>query len=293
MGFIVPSLPLKNRTLNTNLPAFVMSIINCTGDSFWAGSRFSLNTADELQKTVEYALEQFEIGASIIDIGGESSRPGSSYVEAEEEMERIIPLIQEIRKHSDGAISVDTRKASVLREALRAGCDILNDISALEDDDAIVSIAAKEKIPVILMHKRSDPLTMQQNTVYNNVIDDVCDYLRERVLYAVNNGVEDCKIILDTGIGFAKHTQDNIALITASKYIEEKIVHESGLNIFGMLMGLSRKTCIGDITGKTIENRLAGTVAANMLSVQHGAKILRVHDTAETVDMLKVLEKIG
>ncbi len=291
MGFHVNPIELKNRDLHTAMPAFVMSIINCTPDSFWAGSRFLSKDGDGIQKIVEYALEQFAVGADIIDIGGESTRPGSSYVEEEEEMCRIIPLIQEIRKHSAGAISVDTRKASVLTEAIKAGADILNDISALEDDSQIVNIISSEKIPVILMHKRDTPLSMQQNTVYNNIIEDVSNYLSERVKYAMQHGVKSSKIILDAGIGFAKGTKDNIALITSSSDIEKKVAQSCGAQTYGTLVGLSRKTCIGNITGKTVENRLAGTLAANFLAVQNGAKILRVHDTVETVDMLKVLKE--
>ncbi len=289
MHFSVPALALRDNVLTTNLPAFVMTIINCTPDSFWSGSRFLSKNKTDTQKIAEYALEQFEAGASIIDIGGESTRPGSSYIEAEEELERIIPVIQAIRKYSNGAISVDTRKADVLKEALKNGVNILNDISALEDDSKLVSIVASEKIPVILMHKRSNPLTMQQNTVYNSVVEDVCDYLHKRVLYAIQHGVDPGKIILDAGIGFAKETQQNIALITSSSEIEKKVSTLSGTDTYGMLVGLSRKSCIGDITGKPIENRLSGTLAANLIAVQHGAKILRVHDTVETVDMLKML----
>ncbi len=293
MRYSVPPLFLKDRKLQTNLPAFVMTIINCTPDSFWAGSRFDSKSNFDLQKTTEFALEQFENGANIIDIGGESTRPGSRYVEADEEIERIIPVIQAIRKHTKGVISVDTRKSSVLQEALLAGADILNDVSALEDDEDLVRIVANEKIPVILMHKRSDPLTMQQNTVYNNIIEDVANYLAKRVQYATKKGIEGSKIIIDAGIGFSKLTRDNMSLIASSECIEKKVFSLSGISIFGTLVGLSRKTCIGEITGRGIEHRLSGTLAANMLSVQNGARVLRVHDTKETVDMLKILREIG
>ncbi len=288
----VPPLKLKNQTIRTDLPAFVMAIINCTPDSFYTNSRFFSKSKNDVQKTVEYILQQFENGADIVDIGGESSRPGSHYIEEEEELKRIIPVIEEVRKHSKGVISVDTRKSTVLQEALRAGADILNDISALEDDKELVKIVAKEKIPVILMHKRDIPLTMQQNTVYNNIIGEVCDYLSKRVLYALENGVEGSKIVLDAGIGFAKEIKENIDLITSSADIAKKIKSVTGTEVYGTLVGLSRKTCIGDITGKPIEKRLAGTLAANMIAVQQGARIVRVHDTAETVDMLKVLKEM-
>lgn len=284
---------LKDRAITTDLPAFVMSIVNCTPDSFWKDSRFKSDTKEQLQKNTEWVLEQFENGADIVDIGGESTRPGSAYVHTEEELERVIPLVQEIRKHSKGVISIDTRKSIVMEEALKAGADILNDVSALEDDNNLVSLVAKEKIPVILMHKRKNPLTMQQNTVYNNVIEDIAEYLAQRALYAIENGVNSNKIILDSGIGFAKDTTANIALIKASSNIEKIIEQKYGINTYGFLMALSRKTCIGDITGKPVDKRLAGTLAANLLAVQNGAKIIRVHDTAETVDSLKVLREIS
>ncbi len=284
---------LKDRILTTNLPAFVMSIVNCTPDSFWKDSRVQSQSKEQLQKNTELVLEHFENGADIVDIGGESTRPGADYVPVEKELERIIPLIQEIRKHSDGVISIDTRKSLVMNEALKAGANILNDVSALEDDENLVSLVAKEKIPVILMHKRQKPLTMQQNTVYNNVVQEIADYLAQRALYAIHNGVESNKIILDTGIGFAKDTGANIALINASSEIEQLIMQKYSISTYGFLMALSRKTCIGDITGKPIESRLAGTLAANLLAVQKGAKIVRVHDTVETVDCLKVLKEIG
>ena len=281
-----PSLLLKDRTLTTKLPAFVMCIANCTPDSFWKDSRVS-------SKNVEWVLEQFEKGADIVDIGGESTRPGSNYIEVEEELERIIPLVQEIRKHSNGAISIDTRKSRVMEEAIKAGADILNDVSALEDDKKLVSVVAKEKIPIILMHKRQNPLTMQENTVYNDIVQDVAAYLASRAKYAISNGIDSSKIILDVGIGFAKDTAANIALIKASNELEKIIKEKHGIETYGFLMALSRKTCIGDITGKTVDQRLAGTIAANMIAVQNGAKMVRVHDTTEMVDALKVLNEIG
>ena len=287
------SLLLKDRVLTTELPAFVMSIINCTPDSFWEKSRLQSKNNGEIQKNTEWILEQFENGADIVDIGGESTRPGANYVEADEEMERIIPLVQAVRKYSTGVISIDTRKSLVMKEAIKAGADILNDISALEDDEKLVSLVANEKIPVILMHKRQNPLTMQQDTVYNNIVKDIANYLAERVNYAMRHGIDSSKIILDAGIGFAKDTFANIELIKASNELEKIIKEEYGLTTYGFLMALSRKTCIGDITGRAVDKRLAGTLTANILAVQKGAKILRVHDVQETVDALKVLKEIG
>jgi len=294
-----PSLKLADRILTTELPALVMAIVNCTPDSFWEKSRFSSTRSPQndgvynVAEMTERVLAHFSAGADIVDIGGESTRPGSEYVSAEEEMERIIPLIQSVRKHSSGAISVDTRKACVIKETVKVGADILNDVSALEDDKTIAQWASQQKIPVILMHKRGIPLIMQQNTVYTNVVDDIAEYLAGRVAYAVSQGIEPHKIILDAGIGFGKNVESNIVLIQSSNAIQNKVQSRTMYDVYGMLIGLSRKGCIGTITGKTVENRLSGTLSANMLAVQCGAKILRVHDTAETVDMLKILQMIG
>ncbi|MFI3257067.1 MAG: dihydropteroate synthase [Spirochaetales bacterium] len=285
-----PPLSLANRILKTELPAFVMTIVNCTPDSFWEKSRFAGSNSDRISKTTEYILEQFAKGSDIVDIGGESTRPGAHYIDEDEESERIIPVIQAVRKYSSGVISVDTRKSSVLKEAIKAGADILNDVSALEDDNAMAKCVAGHKIPVILMHKRGSPLIMQEKIVYNDIIESLGFYLNNRVRYAVCEGIEPQKIILDGGIGFAKDTKANIRIVTSSRDIEQKIENQ---NVYGMLVGLSRKTFIGEITGKHVEDRLAGTLSANMLAVQHGAKILRVHDSEETIDMLKILKEIG
>lgn len=262
----------------TSLPAFVMGIVNVTPDSFWAGSRVSPSYG------AERALQMIEEGADIVDIGGESSRPGSEYVEEQEEIQRIVPVIEEIRRHSHCPISVDTRKKAVLEVAHGAGADILNDISALEDDPEMGSYLAKENMPVILMHKRGIPKTMQQNTVYENPFKQVNEYLQARVEYALSLGIKQDRIIIDPGIGFGKDFETNRILITQCGAL-------CGGN-YPVLMALSRKTCIGTMTGKDEAGRLAGTLAANLISVQAGARLLRVHDVGETKDLLKVMEKL-
>ncbi len=266
------SLSLKNRKITTSLPAFVMGIVNATPDSFWEQSRGG----------TERALKLIEDGADILDIGAESSRPGSDYVSQEEEIKRLIPVIEQIRKESDIPISVDTRKKEVMKAAFEAGADILNDISALEDDEEMVSYCASIDIPVILMHKRGNPSTMQNHTKYENAFDEVNSYLSERVQFALNNGIKKDKIILDPGIGFGKDLSANVNLINKCGLLCE--------GQYPVLMALSRKTCIGEITGRPVEQRLAGTLAFNMISVQKGATIVRVHDVAQTVDTLKILD---
>lgn len=284
---IPPPILLANRILTTEKPAYVMAIVNCTPDSFWEHSR-SYSSAQAAEK----ALEHFEAGADIVDIGGESSRPGSDYVSAEEQIERIVPVIEEIRRRSSGVISVDTRLLSVMKAARQAGADILNDISALEDDTNLASFAASEKIPVILMHKRGTPLIMQRNTDYTDVVRDIASYLADRIEYAVSEGIAPEKIIVDSGVGFGKDRAANISLIRSGAVMLDLIERRTGRRIMHNLMGLSRKTVIGEITGKETSERLAGSLAANMIAVQRGCTIVRVHDTAETADMLCVLNAL-
>ncbi|MBP7479536.1 MAG: dihydropteroate synthase [Spirochaetaceae bacterium] len=278
-------LMLASGAIYTDLPAFVMSIVNCTPDSFWAGSR-SVDAVFSIEKALEHEKE----GTHIIDLGAESSRPGSEYVSAQEEIDRLVPVIEGIRKYSSIPISVDTRKSSVLQAALHAGADILNDISALEDDDQIGPAAAAAGIPVILMHKRGNPGNMQKNTVYADVLGEVKSYLTQRCRYALSCGIKPEKIILDPGIGFGKDLQANEILIQHCASFSNVADPEQPNHV---LIALSRKTCIGEITGRSVEQRLSGTICANLLAVQKGATIVRVHDTAETIDMLKVLRGLG
>lgn len=262
---------LAERRIETKLPAFIMGIVNCTPDSFYKESRTG----------AERALQFVSEGADIIDIGGESSRPGSLYVSAEEEIRRIVPVIEQIRRKSSVAISVDTRKKAVFEAAYNAGADIVNDISALEDDDALGQFAAAHKLPVILMHKRGNPDIMQKETSYTAVFEEVSAYLSARAQYAEQLGIPSEKIIVDPGIGFGKDTAANSALITSCGALC------SGK--YKVLMALSRKTCIGEMTGRSVEERLFGTLAADMIAVQKGASLLRVHDVAACKDTLCVL----
>jgi dihydropteroate synthase len=237
-----------------------------------------------VEKGVERALEMEADGADIIDIGGESSRPGSSYVDEAEELRRVIPLIKGIRKRSAVTISVDTRKAAVMREAIDAGADICNDISALEDDPSLASLVRDSLIPVILMHKQGIPETMQADPKYRDAVAEVKDYLFARAHLAEGIGIKRDKIILDPGIGFGKRYEDNRSLIAGLSSI--------AAGEYPVVAALSRKTCIGTMTGSDTRDRLAGTIAANMVAVQNGARIVRVHDVREHRDMLSVLQEM-
>lgn len=265
---------LKDRTISTERNAFVAGIVNVNNDSFWKGSRGGFSLAKRL------ILEK----ADILDIGAESSRPGSKYISEKDELKALIPLIRKIRKFSDIPISVDTRKKNVFEACMQEGADILNDISALEDDRQMARYAGNEKIPVILMHKRKNPDIMQKYTEYEDVFKEVEDYLYSRIQYAVENGIDEDKIIIDPGIGFAKDLHANLVLIkNCGRLCSGK---------YPLMMALSRKSFLGLLTGKTVDKRLAGTVSANLYSVINGAKFVRVHDVKEAVDSLDVLKGI-
>lgn len=269
------TLKLKDRTISTEKPAFVMGIVNATPDSFWHESRGG----------IENAMKLIEQGADLLDIGGESTRPGSSYVDAAEEISRVVPLVKEIRRNSDIPVSIDTRKLEVMQAAYDCGADILNDVSALEDDERLASFAAKTEIPVILMHKRGNPDIMQNNVSYSDAFAEVDSYLNSRVEFALKSGIRKDRIILDPGIGFGKNLEANIALIkNCGRLCQGK---------FPVLMALSRKSCIGQITGQDVENRLAGTLAADIIAVLAGAFMIRVHDVKEAVDSMNVLKALG
>ena len=277
----MPSLELSgNRRIETPLPAFIMAILNATPDSFWEGSRGGFSVAAACDSALGLVAE----GADVIDIGGESTRPGAAYVSEDEELARVIPLVRAIRKRSPVPISIDTRKSRVLEAALAEGADILNDVSALADDPAMAGLAARSRVPVILMHKRGTPESMQANPEYANPVREVRDELLSRARFALEAGIAKDRIILDPGIGFGKRYEDNLALIAGLAEIVE-----CG---YPVLMALSRKSCIGTMTGRDVADRLSGTLAANLLAVERGAFMLRVHDVAETRDMLRVLQEI-
>jgi dihydropteroate synthase len=268
-----------SRTLDFSRKTHVMGILNCTPDSFHAGSRLPT-----LRDAVEAADGMIRAGADILDVGGESTRPGSDPVPVEEEIRRVVPVIAAIRAAGDAVISVDTRNRETAERALDAGADIVNDISALSHDSGMARLVAERSVPVVLMHMRGTPKTMQDLAVYGDTVAEVLSELGASVAAAIAAGISPLRIIVDPGIGFGKKTEDNLRLI-------------HGLAAFrslGMpiLIGLSRKRFIGDVTGRPVEERLAGTVAANTLAVLAGADIVRVHDVAEAVAMARVIDAV-
>ncbi|MCL2205367.1 MAG: dihydropteroate synthase [Treponema sp.] len=269
-------------------PAKIMAIVNCNDDSFYAPSR------SHSDKAVAMALEAEEDGADIIDFGGESTRPGSSYVSEEEEIQRVIPVIAAFRKRSSCVISVDTRKASVAKAALDNGADIINDISALADDPFMGELCAKSKAALVLMHKKGIPLTMQEAPWYDDVVEEVVSYLGAAAKKAVDAGVSREKIIFDPGIGFGKRLEDNLQILRDIKKIalHPRLAEICG-NDYPILVGLSRKSFIQAITGRAPDERLWGTLAANAHVILGGAAIVRVHDVKAHVDLIKMLSALS
>ena len=259
--------------------SLIMGILNVTPDSFSDGGQyFDKNAA------VEHALAMVENGANIIDIGGESTRPFSDPVSLDEEISRVIPVIKGIREKSDVCISIDTTKSMVASEALHVGASIINDVSAMEVDPFMADIAVKFDCPIIIMHMKGTPKNMQDNPTYESLILDIKNYLIKRIDYAVSKGVHRKKIIIDPGIGFGKTVENNFEIIN-------NLNHFVKLN-FPVLLGASRKSFIGITLNLPENERLEGSLAANIIGLQHGVKIFRVHDVTETHKALLIANKI-
>ena len=256
-----------------------MGILNVTPDSFSDGGQyFEKNTA------VEHALDMVENGADIIDIGGESTRPFSDPISLDDELSRVIPVIEGIRKKSDVCISIDTTKSMVARKALNVGASIINDVSAMEIDPLMADVAKQFDCPLIIMHMKGTPKDMQDNPKYESLILDIKDYLIERIDFAMSKGVHRDKIIIDPGIGFGKTVENNFEIIN-------NLYHFVKLN-FPVLLGASRKSFIGISLNLPENKRLEGSLAANVIGLQQGVKIFRVHDVAETNKALLIANKI-
>jgi dihydropteroate synthase len=251
---------LGDRTL-------VMGILNVTPDSFSDGGQFY-----DFAAAVGRARQMIEAGADILDIGGESTRPASDPVSLEEELQRVLPVIQSIRKFSDIPLSIDTTKAEVARQAISAGADIINDISSLQFDERMADVAAQTKAPLILMHIQGTPKNMQQNPSYASLFSEIVGFLEERIQAAVRRGVDRRQIIVDPGIGFGKTVTHNLQLIR-----ELEAFHCLNAPV---LLGTSRKRYIGTILDRPAEEREVGSAVAHSFAIQAGIHILRVHDVA-------------
>ncbi len=270
-------LPCGNRVLDLSRP-HVMGILNVTPDSFSDGGRFRQRDA-----ALRHAAAMVAAGATLIDVGGESTRPGAAAVSVEEELERVVPIVQAIAGELDVIVSVDTSTPQVMRESALHGAGLINDVRSLSRDGALQA-AAESGLAVCLMHMRGEPGTMQQSPVYENVVEEVCDYLGERIALCSAAGIAPEKLILDPGFGFAKNLAHNLSLFK----------HLDALLRFGLplLVGVSRKSMIGQALGREVDERLYGGLALAALAVAKGACILRVHDVAETVDVVRMIAAV-
>jgi len=267
-------------TLDFSSGCLIMGILNVTPDSFSDGGQF-LST----DKAVDHGLQMLSDGAAIIDVGPESTRPGSQPVAPAEQIRRAIPVIEALRKKTDAPISIDTANPDVAAAALASGASIINDITALANP-RMTALAAASQVPVVLMHAQGTPATMQHNPHYNDVVAEVNEYLLERAAAAEHAGIPKERIILDPGIGFGKTTDHNLTLLN----------HLDTLTASGyrVLVGTSRKRFIGHLTGKnTPADRLFGTAATVALAVAKGISIVRVHDVAPMADVIKVASAIA
>ncbi|MBC3805866.1 dihydropteroate synthase [Undibacterium seohonense] len=262
------------NAMRTLFKPLVMGILNVTPDSFSDGGKFQ-----SLDHAITHAEQMIEDGVDIIDIGGESSRPGAKPLPLDEELKRVIPLIYALRDCGK-PISIDTYKPEVMREAIIAGADMINDIRGFDSEQALAAVADSD-VGLCVMHMQKSPETMQEQPSYQYVTQDVIAFLRERCDQLEAVGVEKNRISVDPGFGFGKTLEHNIELLQNINVMQEELG-------FPVLAGISRKTMIGAITGKPVEHRMAGSLAAALAAMAQGARILRVHDVAETVDAIKV-----
>jgi len=269
----------RDRTIDFKSGALLMGILNVTPDSFSDGGRYA-----DKNKAVERALQMIEEGADIIDVGGESSRPGSLSVDAGVETGRVLPVIEELKSRTDALISIDTQKSAVAEAALKAGAHIINDISALESDKRMPETARRYKAGVIIMHKKGEPRDMQENPRYDDVVTEVGGYLKGRLDILTGDGMAPEAMAVDPGLGFGKTAEHNVKLIA----------HIGKLRELGrpVVVGLSRKRFLALITGRAVNERLAASLGALAYCLLNGASVMRMHDVKESRDVFAVLKTI-
>lgn len=263
-----------NQSLDLSVPR-IMGILNVTPDSFSDGGRF-LNPAAAVRQAQTMLME----GADIIDVGGESTRPGAVQVSVDEELQRVLPVIKAIRAESDCLISIDTSKPKVMREAVNAGANIVNDVCALQEP-GVIEVVAELDVPVCLMHMQGQPRNMQHHPAYDNVVAEVKAFLQQRIHHCVQNGINKQNIIIDPGFGFGKSLQHNIEIFNAL----EAFVATG----FPVLVGMSRKSMLDKMLGgASPEQRITASVVMAALAVKQGVQLLRVHDVKQTMEALKI-----
>lgn len=257
----------------------IMGIVNVTPDSFSDGGQWL-----DSEKAVEHALELWENGADILDVGGESTRPGAAPVTADEELRRVVPVIERLAKETDVPISIDTMKADVAEAALAAGAKIINDVSALEHDPRMVDVAKSSDCGLILMHMQGTPQSMQNDPQYDDVVREVTEYLRRRVASLTQSGIEPERIAVDPGIGFGKTAEHNLSLLR----------NVDALSATGrpVLIGHSRKRFLGKLIGRKVEERLAGTIGVSIALAEQGVDMIRVHDVQAVKDAVTAWAKL-
>ena len=276
------SLFAGERKIDLSSPV-CMGIINATPDSFSDGSEFASAKVSHFVIDVDKVLGRVKTlideGARIIDIGGESTRPGAAEVSVEEELARVIPLIEAIRNNFDVCISVDTSSAVVMSEAINAGAELVNDIRALANPETL-AVIANTKAAICLMHMQGQPRTMQQEYHYENVVTDVVDFLKQRIEACENAGINKERLLVDPGFGFGKSLEHNFQLL-------RNLTQFSSLKL-PVLVGISRKSMIGRLVNRPPKERVAGSLAATVLALENGALIVRTHDVAATIDAIRV-----
>ncbi|PKF70184.1 dihydropteroate synthase [Pseudomonas fluvialis] len=271
-------LPCGSRTLDLSRPQ-VMGILNVTPDSFSDGGRYN-----RIDAALRHAEQMLEAGAAIIDVGGESTRPGAPPVSAEEELQRVAPVVEQLVCRLDALVSVDTSSPALMREAALLGAGMINDVRSLSRDGALQA-AAQGNLAVCLMHMQGEPQTMQDSPQYDDVTTAVRTFLADRVAACEAAGIARERLLIDPGFGFAKTLAHNLSLFRHMQALH-------GLHL-PLLVGVSRKSMIGKVLGREVDQRLAGSLALAALAVKQGAHILRVHDVAETVDVLRMLEAVA
>ena len=270
---------LNNWLLSEDKQSLIMGILNVTPDSFSDGGQF-LNK----NSAIGHALKMIEEGADIIDIGGESTKPFSSPVSLDEELSRVLPVIEDLRKETDVCISIDTTKSEVANQALEMGASIINDVSAMEFDKKMIGVALKFDCPIVLMHMKGIPKNMQENPHYSSLISEIITYLNARIDFVLSKGIDRKKIIIDPGIGFGKSVENNFEII-------------NNLNQFAdlgypVMLGASRKSFIGVTLDVPEHKRVEGSLAANIIGFQKGVSVFRVHDVDQTRKALTITKKI-
>lgn len=273
---------IGNKIFKFGKRTYIMGILNVTPDSFYDGGKY-----DKLEKAIERARQMEKEGVDIIDIGGESTRPFSLPIDEKEEMNRVLPVIEALKNEIKVPLSIDTYKPRVAEKAIEKGVDMINDVFALRKE-GMAEIAREFDVPVCIMHMKGEPKNMQMNPYYKDVMEEIYEFLRERIVFAIKKGIDENKIIIDPGIGFGKRTgggiEDNCEIIARLKELKSL-----GRPI---LIGISRKTFIGNITKTSVEERLEGSLGAEAIAIANGADILRCHDVLATKRMAMVVDAI-